>query len=117
MKFKKAVNNTADNLVKLSSLDNIIFSYFQADFTLLCTGFQIKVNQPLDVQVIVLSSVLLPFLGIPEFLRAKPLKFDLLHHKMVFFWLFRVNYLIMSLYCVREYIMSYKMDHSLFCSR
>ena len=112
MKFKKAVKNTTDNLVKLSSLDKIIFSYFQADFTLLCTGFQIKVNQPLVVQVIDLPTVLLPFLRIPEFLRAKPLKFDLLHHKMVFFLLFRVNYLIMSLYCVREYIMSYKMDHS-----
>ena len=27
----------------------------------------------------------LQVLRIPEFLRAKPLKFDLLHHKMVFF--------------------------------
>ena len=85
MKFKKAVKNTTDNLVKLSSLDKIIFIYFQADFTLLCTGVQITVNQPLVVQVIVLPTVLLPFLHIPEFLRAKPLKFDLLHHKMVFF--------------------------------
>ena len=85
MKFKKAVKNTTDNLVKLSSIDKIIFSYFQADFTLLCTGFQIKVNQPLVVQVIVHPTVLLPFLRIPEFVRAKPLKFDLLHHKMVFF--------------------------------
>ena len=87
MKFKKAVKNTTDNLVKLSSLslDKIIFFYFQADFTRLCTGFQIKVNQPLVVQVIDIPTVLLPFVRIPEFLRAKPLKFDLLHHKMVFF--------------------------------
>ena len=85
MTFKKAVKNTTDNLVKLSSLDKLICSYFQADFTLLCTGFQIKVNQPLVVQVIVPPTVLLPFLRIPEFLRAKPLKFDPLHHKMVFF--------------------------------
>ena len=85
MKFKKAVKNTSDNLVKLSSLDKIILAYFQADFTLLCTGFQIKVNHPIVVQVIVLPTVLLPFLRIPEFLRAKPMKFDLLHHKIVFF--------------------------------
>ena len=85
MKFKKSVKNITNNLVKLSSLDKIIFSYFQADFTLLCIRFQIKVNQPLLVQVIVLPTVLLPFLRIPEFLRAKPLKFELLHHKMVFF--------------------------------
>ena len=85
MKFIKAVKNTTDNLVKLSSLDKIIFSYFQAVFTLHCTGFQIKINQPLVVQVIVLPTVLLPFLRIPEFLRAKPLKFDLFYHKMVFF--------------------------------
>ena len=85
MKFKKAVKNTTDNLVKLSSLDKIIFFYFQADFPLLCTGYQIKINLPLVVQIIVLPTVLLPFLCIPEFLRAKPLKFDLLHHKMVFF--------------------------------
>ena len=68
MKFKKAVKNTTDNLVKLSSLDKIIVSFFEADFTLLCTGFQIKINQPLVVQVIVpLPTVLLPFLRILNF--------------------------------------------------
>ena len=51
---KKSFKNKIDNLVKLSSLDKVNFSYFHADFTLLCTGFQIKVNKPLVVQVIVL---------------------------------------------------------------
>ena len=103
MKFKKCVKNTIDNLVKLSSLDRIIFSYFQADFSLLCTGFQIKVNQPLVVQVIVLPIVLLPFLRIPEFLRAKPLKFDLLQHKMVFFALQGLLPDYESILCERVY--------------
>ena len=42
-------------------------------------------------------------LRIPEFLRAKPLKFDLLHHKMFFFAL--QGYLpdYESMLCVRVY--------------
>ena len=103
MKFKKPVKNTTDNLVKLSSHDKIIFSYFQGDFTLLCTGFQIKINQPLVVHVIVLPTDLLPFLRIPEFLRANPLKFDLLHHKMAFFALQGLLPDYESILCERVY--------------